>query len=371
MIMKKMNANNERIKRKYLTFLKQAKGQNEASIDAVAKAISRFETYTQWKDFKAFHFNQAIAFKVYLTNQKHHQTGEPLSVATMNGTVRHMKAFIEWLSQETGYKSRIKYSDAEYFNLSEKEARTAKAKRKKPAATLEQLKHTLSVMPNNTAIQKRDRALLAFTLLSGARDGAIASLKLKHIDFNANTVYQDAREVKTKFSKTFTTCFFPVGDDVREIVFEWVEYLKTECLFGNDDPLFPKTKMSQGCDNNFIAEGLSREHWSSAATIRKIFKEAFSLAGLPSFNPHSVRNTLVGLAEKVCQTPEELKAWSQNLGHEGVLITLYSYGEVQEGRQAEIFRQLKEPRIRGGALAPDVVELAKALAKEMSLQKTG
>ena len=43
--MKKHNANNERIKRKYLTFLKQAKGQNEASIDAVAKAIARFESY--------------------------------------------------------------------------------------------------------------------------------------------------------------------------------------------------------------------------------------------------------------------------------------------------------------------------------------
>ena len=93
--MKKMNANNERIKRKYLTFLKQAKGQNEASIDAVAKAINRFETYTKWKDFKAFHFEQAIAFKAHLAGQKHHQTGEPLSLATMNGTARYLKAFVE------------------------------------------------------------------------------------------------------------------------------------------------------------------------------------------------------------------------------------------------------------------------------------
>ena len=365
--MKKTNANNERIKRKYLTFLKQAKGQDEASIDAVAKAISRFEFYTKSKDFKAFHFEQAISFKVHLANQKHHKTGEPLSLATMNGTVRHLKTFIEWLSQEVGYKSRIKYSDAEYFNLSEKGARTAKAKRNKPIATLEQLKHTLSVMPANTAIQKRDRALLAFTLLSGARDSAIASLKLKHIDFNADNVYQDAREVKTKFSKTFTTCFFPVGDDVREIVFEWVQYLKTEYLFGNDDPLFPKTKMSQGSDNNFAASGLTCEHWSSAATIRKVFKEAFLLAGLPSFNPHSLRNTLAVLGETLCQSPEEFKAWSQNLGHEGVLTTFYSYGDVQEGRQADIFKQFKEPRV--GVLSSDVVGLAKALAKEMNLQR--
>lgn len=365
--MRKINANNERIKRKYLTFLKQAKGQNEASIDVVAKAISRFEFHTKSKDFKVFHVEQAIGFKVHLANVKHHRTGEPLSLATINGTLRHMKSFIEWLSQETGYKSRIKYSDAEYFNLSEKEARTAKAKRNKPVATLEQLRHTLNVMPANTTIQKRDRALLAFTLLSGARDSAIASLKLKHVDFNANSVYQDAREVKTKFSKTFTTYFFPVGDDVREIVFEWVHYLKSECLFGNDDPLFPKTKMTQDSDNNFAASGLSREHWSSAAAIRKVFKDAFLLAGLPSFNPHSFRNTLVSLAEALCQTPEEFKAWSQNLGHEAVLTTFYSYGDVQEGRQADIFRQFKEPRV--GVDTPNTEVLADAIVRAMNRQK--
>ncbi|HVT62113.1 MAG TPA: hypothetical protein VHD33_01320 [Legionellaceae bacterium] len=62
-------------------------------------------------------------------------------------------------------------------------------------------------------------------------------MKLKHVDFNADTVYQDAREVNTKFSKTFVTCFFPVGDDIRAIVFDWVSYLKNECLVGNDASL--------------------------------------------------------------------------------------------------------------------------------------
>tara|TARA_R110001592_G_scaffold363291_1_gene683333 strand:+ start:7067 stop:8164 length:1098 start_codon:yes stop_codon:yes gene_type:complete len=362
--MNKHNAKNERIKRKYLTFLKQAKGQNEASIDTVAKAITRFESYNKHKDFKAFHFEQAIGFKKHLTSQTHHQTGRPLSLATMNGAVRHLKAFIGWLSQETGYKSRIKYSDAQYFNLSEKDTRTARAKRQKPVASVEQIKHVLTVMPNSTPIEKRDRALIAFTLLTGARDSAIASLKLKHVDFKADMLYQDAREVNTKFSKTFTTYFFPVGDEVRDIVFEWVGYLKSECLFGNDDPLFPKTKMSQGSDNNFQTSGLTSEHWSSAAAIRKIFKTAFVLAELPSFNPHSFRNTLAVLGESLCHSAEEFKAWSQNLGHEGVLTTFYSYGDVQEGRQADIFKQFKEPRLE--STSPDVTALAQALAKEMA-----
>jgi site-specific recombinase XerD len=207
--MNKHNTNNERIKRKYITFLKQAKGQNEATIDSVAKALSRFETYNQYKDFKAFHFEQAIGFKKHLAKHKNQQTSKPLSLATMNGTVRHLKSFVEWLSQETGYKSRIKYSDAQYFNLSEKDTRTAKTTRKKPVATLEQINHVLNIMPSDTAIEKRDRALIAFILLTGARDSAVASIKVKHVDMNIGMVYQDAREVDTKYSKTFTTYFFP------------------------------------------------------------------------------------------------------------------------------------------------------------------
>ena len=364
--MSKHNKNNERIKRKYLVFLKQAKGQNEASIDAVAKALSRFEEYNKYKDFKSFHFEQAIGFKRHLASQKHHTTGKPLSLATLNSTARHLKTFVQWLSQESGYKSRIKYSDAEYFNISDKDARAAQAKRLTPVATIEQIRHVLELMPHNTAVEKRNRAIVAFTLLSGARDGAIVSLKLKHIDFNASVVYQDAREVKTKFSKTFSTYFFPVGDDIRLIVFEWVEYLKNEQLFGNDDPLFPKTRMGLNDDANFTIAGLTKEHWRSAAAIRRVFKDAFSLAELRGFNPHSFRNTLAALGEKQCQTPEEFKAWSQNLGHEGVLTTFYSYGEVPESRQSDIFKRFSEPR--DIAISPDIEKLAKALAKEMTEQ---
>src|SRR5262249_55513314 len=83
----------------------------------------------------------------------------------------------------------------------------------------------------NDAGQHRDRAprsspLIALTILTGARDGAIASLKLKHIDIDQGRVDQDARQVKTKFSKSFATWFFPVGEDIRRIVVDWVTYLR-------------------------------------------------------------------------------------------------------------------------------------------------
>jgi len=342
--MRNYHADNERMKRKYLLFLKEARRQDESSVDAVAKAISRFEEYTSWKDFKAFHFQQAVGFKAFLTKHRNEKTNKSLSKATMNSTLRCLKTFFQWLAMQPGYRSRINYSETEYFNLSDKDSRIATAKRQSRVPTMEQVKKALSGMPENTVIERRNRALVAFTLLTGARDSAIASMKLKHLDAQAESVFQDAREVKTKASKTFTTFFFPVGDDVKKIVLDWVELLRTELLFGNDDPLFPKTAVVRGKRHVFESSGLLREHWSNATPIRQVFKNAFESVGLEYFNPHSFRKTLVRLGESLCQTPEEFKAWSQNLGHEGVLTTFYSYGEVQESRQSLIFQELKLPR---------------------------
>jgi len=342
--MKKHNPANERIKHKYFAFLKEAKSHSDPTVDAAAKALNRFEVYSKFRDFKTFHHEQAIAFKRHLANQKGKQSGKKLSKATLHSTLTQLKRFFQWLTRETGYKSRIQYSDAEYFNLSDKDTRIATAKRHQNAPTMEQIKHVISTMPTDTEIEKRNRALVAFTLLTGARDSAIASMKLKHVDLIDSCVNQDAREVKTKFSKTFNTFFFPAGEEVRGIVSEWISYLRDEKLWGNDDPLFPATRVALGPSQQFEASGLKREHWSTASPIRKIFHDAFTTAGLPYFNPHSFRNTLVQLGQKVCKTPEDFKAWSQNLGHAKVLTTFLSYGEVAYQRQGEIIRELAMPQ---------------------------
>ena len=337
------NPENERIKRQYFNFIKEAKRQSEDSVDAVAKALARFEADTRYRDFKAFHFEQAVAFKKRLADRDSLVTGEKLSKATLHATLAHLKRFFQWLAGQPGYKSRLQYSDAEYFNLSEKDTRVAIARRQRPAPTLEQIKHVITSMPISSEIQQRNRALIAFALLTGARDSAIASMKLKHVDLGAGSVYQDAREVKTKFSKSFTTFFFPVGDDVREIFDAWVTLLRKQALWGNDDPLFPATRVGLGATRQFEALGLDRSHWSTASPIRLIFREAFEAVGLPYFNPHSFRTTLAQLGETRCQTPEQFKAWSQNLGHEGVLTTFTSYGSVALRRQGEIIKDLASP----------------------------
>jgi integrase len=364
--MTRHNNNNERIKRRYFSFLKEAKRQNEATIDAVAKALNRFEVYSKFRDFKKFHFKQAISFKNHLAQQRNQQTGKNLSKATLHSTLTNLKKFFQWLSGQSGYKSHFHYCDSEYFNISDKDMRVATARREQKSPTLEQVNHVILTMPNNTEIEKRNRALIAFTLLTGARDSAIASMKLKHIDLIAGKVEQDAREVKTKFSKTFTTFFFPVGSEVLEIFSDWVIYLREEKLWGNDDPIFPATLVKVGANHYFEAVGLDRKHWSNATPIRKVFREAFKNAGLHYFNPHSFRNTLVSWGETICQSPEQFKAWSQNLGHDKVLTTFFSYGEIGNIRQGEIISDLAKPQ---STVNPEVVQLAKAIAHEMSQQE--
>jgi integrase len=157
-----------------------------------------------------------------------------------------------------GSRRTAQYADAEYFNAPDNLSRIATARRFKSCPTLAQVRAIIDAMPNETEIERRNRALVAFAILSGARDKAIISFRLKHIDIERGLIEQDAREVRTKRAKTFTTWFFPVGDDIRQIVFDWVAFLRGEKAFGPDDPLFPKTKVAPGDDLAFRAVSLDR-----------------------------------------------------------------------------------------------------------------
>jgi integrase len=109
-------------------------------------------------------------------------------------------------------------------------------------------------------------------------------------------------------------------------------------------------------DRKFELAGLDRAHWSSASPIRGIFREAFQRAGLPYFNPHSFRNTLVRFGQELCKSPEEYKARSQNLGHEKVLTPFMSYGAVARGRQGEILRGLTTSTLATASRADEIAE---------------
>lgn len=266
-----------------------------------------------------------------------------LAPATILSTINILKRFFSWLAMQPGYKSQIKAADIEYLNLSEKATRAASAPTNKKYPTLEMIRTVVSQMPDETPVQKRDRALIAFTAVTGIRDGAIVTLKLKHFDADRKHVPQNPLEVATKFGKRIDTFLFPLDDDLEQIVLDWASFLRIELLFADHDPLFPKTAMALDANDCFKPIGLSKEHWANASPIRKVFKAAFEIAGLPNYTPHRFRNTIVSEMYRRGLSIAEFKAWSQNLGHEGAMTTLNNYGSIELEEQEQLVRNPAVP----------------------------
>lgn len=325
------NADNERVKRTYFTFLRQSAGRDEKTIRQDHKALLRFEEHTRFANFTTFGQKQAIGFKAHLAKLN-------LSKATILSTLRALKKFFAWLATQPGYKRAIRPDDIEYLNLPEKDVRAAQAPADKAYPSLAMVERTIAAMPHGTQIELRNRALMALLATTAIRVGALITLKLKHFDVERRLVMQNPREVDTKFGKRIDTFLFPLNDTFEEIVNEWVGYLREELLFGDHDPLFPKTLMGLDVDHCLRPVGLTREHWKGTAQARQIVKAAYDAAGLPAFSPHRFRDMIVSEMYRRKLSVEEFKAWSQNIGHEHIMTTLTNYGRISVQEQGRLVR---------------------------------
>lgn len=344
--MTKPNPENERQKRAYFSFLREAHGRDESTIDRVAASIARFEASTRARDFKKFHRAQAVAFKARLLQALNNRTGERLSKATVLSVLRDLRAFFLWLAQEPGFRSKIAFSDADYFNLPDKDIAIARASRKSDPPTIGQMQRVLEAMPSATIFDRRNRALVALACLTGARAKALATLRIGNINLVDGYVDQDARTVDTKFSKSFRTDFHRLVPGAAEIVADWCGELARDHAFGANDPLFPKAEMGLGADGGFTPISLARRPWASSQPIRDAFKHAFAAAGLLYRNPHLMRDMLVHSYMAMDLNPAQVKAVSQSLGHKDVLTTFTSYGQLPTHRQSELIRSIAERRVK-------------------------
>lgn len=337
---RKVVEENERMKRKYVFYLEQADGLDEKTTDKVLAAILKFEQSTGFKPFKRFHIEQAANFKTYLSQAKNPR-GEPLSHSTMDATLTLVRKFFHWLAGQAGYKKVLSYVDARYFNNNRKSARIAHTANEKEAPSPEAAFHAFQAMPSATEFEKRDKAVFAFFMLTGARVGAVASLRLKHVDLFHGRVFQDPREVNTKAAKYIDTVFMPVNPAYLECFTEWMEYLRTEKLFGPSDALFPKAQMGLAETGGFQKVGFSREPFATTTPLNKIIRTAFAMVQLPQYTPHAFRTTLIKMANDCCTTVEEFKAWGLNIGHDNMAVTMGSYLPISRQLKEDLIKRMK------------------------------
>lgn len=334
----KINAKNEKVKNKYFEFLTESQGYSQLTITAIKKSIYRYEEFTDFEDFSKFNKKRAIEIKKWLEEKKDLRTNKNISITTVYHYLRHIKEFFKWLVYQPGYKSKICITDIEFLRLDKQKARIAMASKREEFPTLKQVQKVIETIQINSPIDMRDRALIAFALLSGMRDSAIVSLPIGCFDESKLKIAQDPkRGVKTKFSKTIYSYLFKFDENILEYFLEWYKYLKSEKLFGNSDPIFPRNKVeiAEGT-RTYISNDIEPAFWQSPNSMRTIFKERFKAAGIDYFSPHTFRHLAVSLATQKCKNAEEFKAVSQNFGHEDVGTTFQTYGTLGNNKVGDL-----------------------------------
>ena len=229
--MPKRGESNLRLKRKYLTWLAQAKGLSATSIDRAAAAIDHYLDFLGTTSITAFHSEKVLAFKRRLAVQKTTR-GQSLSPSTINGILRQLRSFFLWLADQPGCRSKLRHCAADWFSPDRKSEAARRSSTWKPHPSLEQMRHVILSMPADTVHQRRDRALMAFLLLTECREKAATTLRLGHVDLAHACAHFDGRLVESKFGKRFTTWFFPVGQDIEIIFQDWISELRLSLLRG-------------------------------------------------------------------------------------------------------------------------------------------
>lgn len=335
------NFKNELVKRKYFSLLREAEGFSESTIDAFNKAILKYEEFIKFEDFgKKFNPNRMISYKHWLRTKE--RKGKVISNVTYHSYLRNLRKFFTWLLGQNGYKSKLKPDVITFLKTKQSEDRMATQSIPRKYPEYENVLKVIENMKIESEIDKRDRALITFALLTGMRDAAIASLPLKCVDIESKTIFQDPNKgVKTKNTKYIETIIFNFDKKLLRILEDWIEFLR-EKGFTDADPLFPRSKVNKDDINISFGQAIEVEpkFWANAGAIRNIFKNRFEEAGLKYFPPHTFRHLTKALAFKGCKNGEELHAVSQNFGHENLATTFGSYGNFPSKKLNQIISDI-------------------------------
>lgn len=350
-----LNAANLALRYDYQIHLKQAAGFAETTILAALRHIAKFEGFADYADYKSTHRDAVIRFKEFLEATNSVSDGQ-LSASTIVHALLDLKSFFAWVSQRPGQKS-ISPDIAALFTPSKTLMSLATICDERFVPSLPQVRKMIHAMPSTSFIEVRDRAIMAFLLLSGVRISSLLSLQIQHIDIESRMVFQDARVVKTKNRKTMRTAWFPVGEDIETVFVNWIQYYREQGAT-DTSPLFPRAldPIRLTYSNTHL------EPLTDQGKVRAIIKGASAHIGIPYFNPHNIRKTLALYGDTVARTQKQKKAWSQNLGHRHIATTENYYGKLDLTEQIETMNDIRATNARTETM--ELLQIVQSLAAD-------
>jgi integrase len=330
---------NNELRYEWRLSLEHERGSRPSTISAKLAALSAYETFTGNRPFPKLSRDQVAAFKEQQLTRVSSKTGEKLSPSTIVHTLEHCQSFFRWL-EDTPEGRKLDKTAIAWFTASRADKERARAVPPRPVPQLDEAKAAFAVMPIETLLQRRDKSVLALLLLTALRADAVASLPIGAINLAENRVWQDARHVRTKFSKSYTVFFMPFVPEALTVLEAWLKELE-RLGFGANDPLFPRDMEISKLEQHGAVPAEARLFWAGSSQIRAICTRAFTAAGLIPYTPHVFRHMLTRHAMSLRLTAEDLVALSINLGHSDLSTTLDPYGRPTDERRAALIAGMK------------------------------
>lgn len=320
----------------YQEYLQLSRGMAHSTIQAALRSIRQFDVHSANCTYHEISTDQIKWFKDGLEERlQSEDISERRSASTIVHTLLNLKDFFLWLESN----KEIKFATqrlGDYFKPSNRLMKLANVVAHKYIPTMDDLYEIVRLMPFETFMQRRDRAIIAYLMATALRNRALLSIRIQDNDFDQGLVMQDPHYVQTKNAKAMLTAFFPVDEDIMVIISDWVGEIKA-ITQSDQGPLFPRMM-------DPIAARALEPHAQSLlddGLPRRILKRAIKAAGKPVFTPHKLRHAIAEWGLNACAGLEEYASWSRNLGHNTMATTFGSYVKPTQERQNETMKQIR------------------------------
>ena len=314
----RLNPANEEIKQDYRFYLKHQRDfklNNDSIKDKMSK-IDKYDEFFNYADFIEFDTNKGIEYYNHLLGR--FENGQ-LEMSTVLSYLNTIKEFLNWYFDNHKVKSK-KTLIASLVTLEPKDEHRRLAQRLEYVEypSQDEFEQIIS-FSEETILDKRDKAILTFLYISGARISAVATATIKSIDEKKMIFFQDPLEgIKTKRSKHIISILLKFDKKYYECIRSWINFLKVECGFRGIDPLFPVVK-----------DVVKKNFMNGEADYRKMIAKRCRDVLLPEYHPHAFRHAHIYKALSYVRNGWQLRALSQNVGHESLMTILEKYAKMK------------------------------------------
>src|SRR5690349_10772516 len=111
--MSEVNAANERAKRRFCDYLREAEGLVDETVDGILRSLADWDSAFENTDYRTFSITKAKQYKRHLATSSG-RAGRGLGGFSAITRGRHVQKFFRWLAEQPGYRSHVRHSDIAY-----------------------------------------------------------------------------------------------------------------------------------------------------------------------------------------------------------------------------------------------------------------